>query len=90
MCLSKVLECTLSCLLCPLDSPDSSSGGGDTGSDDDDQEVGGEDMSKLQEMEMAMGTGLSQDAISKAKQSKSERKARKTMQKLGLKHIDGI
>lgn len=45
------------------------------------------DMSKLQDM--AMGTDLSQEAISKAKQSKSERKARKTMQKLGLKHIEG-
>ena len=51
--------------------------------------MGGDDMSKLQEMEMAMGTGLSQDAISKAKQSKSERKARKVMFKLGLKPCQG-
>lgn len=70
----------------PTDSASSSNG--DTGSDDDDRDAS-DDVSKLQEMEMAMGAGLSPDAISKAKQSKSERKARKAMCKLGLKHIDG-
>lgn len=49
----------------------------------------GDDMTKLQEMEMAMGTGLTSDAISKAKQSKSEKKARKVMLKLGLKNVSG-
>jgi hypothetical protein len=44
-------------------------------------------MAKLQDV--AMGTDLTQEALSKAKQSKSERKARKTMQKLGLKHFEG-
>jgi len=72
--------------LCLPESPGSSSAG-DTGSDEDDNEMGG-DMSKLQEM--AMGTGLSQEAISKAKQSKSERKARKVMLKLGLKPCQGV
>lgn len=46
-------------------------------------------MSKLQEVDMTMGTGLTPEAISKAKQSKSERKARKVMLKLGLKSISG-
>ena len=44
-------------------------------------------MSKLPDM--AMGAGLSPEAISKAKQSKSERKARKVMLKLGLKPVAG-
>ena len=46
-------------------------------------------LSKLQEM-TGMGTGLSPEAISKAKQTKSERKARKVMLKLGLKHVEGM
>jgi len=38
---------------------------------------------------MAMGTGVSSDAISKAKQTRSEKKARKVMLKLGLKSVSG-
>lgn len=72
---------------CVVDSGRSSSGG-DTGcSDEEDQEMG--DVSKMQDMDLGMGTGLSQEAISKAKQCKSERKARKVMLKLGLRHIEG-
>lgn len=48
------------------------------------------DVSKMQDVDLGMGTGLSQEAISKAKQCKSERKARKVMLKLGLRHIEGI
>ena len=49
----------------------------------------GDDITKLQEMEMAVGTGLTPEDISKAKQSKSEKKARKCMLKLGLKSYPG-
>lgn len=59
--------------------------GSDSGSDEEEAETG--DVSKLQEMEMAMGTGVSPEAISKAKQSRSEKKARKVLLKLGLKNI---
>ena len=38
---------------------------------------------------MAMGTGVTQESISKAKQSRSEKKARKVMVKLGLKNVPG-
>ncbi len=70
-----------------VESPPSSSGG-DSASDDDENDVG-DDITKLQEMEMAVGTGLSPEDISKAKQSKSEKKARKCMLKLGLKSYSG-
>ncbi len=49
----------------------------------------GDDITKLQEMEMAVGTGLTPEDISRAKQSKSEKKARKCMFKLGLKSYTG-
>ena len=71
-----------------VESPEGSSSGGDSASDEDDNEMG-DDVTKLQEMEMAMGTGLTSEAISKAKQSRSEKKARKVMLKLGLKNCGG-
>lgn len=40
--------------------------------------------------EAALGAGISPEAISKAKQSRSEKKARKAMSKLGLKVFPGI
>ena len=39
---------------------------------------------------MAAAAGLSPEALSKAKQSRSEKKARKAMLKLGLKGFSGI
>ena len=71
----------------PVESGGSSSVG-DSGSEEEEAETG--DVSKLQEMEMAMGTGVSPDAISKAKQTRSEKKARKCMLKLGLKNVPGM
>ena len=47
-----------------------------------------DDPTKLQQL--AMGADLSAEAISKAKQSRSEKKARKAMLKLGLKPFPGI
>lgn len=46
-------------------------------------------MNKLQDMEMTLGNVMTSDAISKAKQSRSEKKARKAMLKLGLKMVPG-
>ncbi len=39
---------------------------------------------------MAAAAGLSEDMVSKAKQSRGEKKARKIMSKLGLKQIPGV
>ena len=47
------------------------------------------DPQKLQELAGVDAEGLSPDAISKAKQSRSEKKARKAMLKLGLKSHPG-
>ncbi len=66
---------------------ESASSSPESASEDDDDDVGGDDTAKLQEM--VMGSNLSPDAISKAKQSKSEKRARKAMQKLGLKNFAG-
>lgn len=71
----------------PLDSPASSSSA-ESGSEEEENDAG-DDLTKLQEMEMAVGTGLTPEDISKAKQSKSEKKARKFMMKLGLKSYTG-
>lgn len=40
--------------------------------------------------DMAAAAGLTEDPVSKAKQSRSEKKARKAMSKLGLKIISGV
>eukprot|EP00918_Siedleckia_nematoides_P091255 GHVU01200486.1.p1 GENE.GHVU01200486.1~~GHVU01200486.1.p1 ORF type:complete len:288 (-),score=64.81 GHVU01200486.1:118-933(-) len=40
--------------------------------------------------EVAQAAGLSEEPVSKAKQSRSEKKARKAMSKLGLKQITGV
>ena len=72
-----------------------SSGASDSGSDDDEGTATATaagaltDPQKLQEMAGVDAEGLSGDAMSKAKQSRSEKKARKAMLKLGLKSHPG-
>ena len=39
---------------------------------------------------MAAAAGLNEDMVSKAKQSRGEKKARKIMSKLGLKQVTGV
>jgi len=69
--------------------------GGDSGSDSD----GDDSVPELEETdadlqkahsEMAKAAGLPEELVSKAKQSRSEKKARKAMSKLGLKAITGV
>ena len=57
----------------------SMAGHDDSGSDNDDQPSSGEG-----------GVGVSSEAMTKAKQSRSEKKARKAILKLGLKPYPGI
>lgn len=75
-----------------LNPPAFSESGSATGSEseeDDEEEVGLP--GNVQELsEAALGAGISPEAISKAKQSRSEKKARKAMSKLGLKVFPGI
>ena len=76
----------------PLDSTGGS--GSDTGSDDDEGTTAATGAGaladpKLQEMAGVDADALSGDAMSKAKQSRSEKKARKAMLKLGLKSHPG-
>lgn len=40
--------------------------------------------------DMATAAGLMEEPVSKAKQSRSEKKARKVMSKLGLKNVTGV
>lgn len=40
--------------------------------------------------DIAAAAGLSEDPVTKAKQSRSEKKARKAMSKLGLKSVSGV
>ena len=65
----------------------------DSGSDDEDTAAAAagvlSDAQKLQEMAGVDADALSGDALSKAKQSRSEKKARKAMFKLGLKSYSG-
>ena len=68
---------------------ESGSATGSESEEDDEEEVGLP--GNVQELsEAALGAGISPEAISKAKQSRSEKKARKAMSKLGLKVFPGI
>ncbi len=65
-----------------------------TESDSDDsipelEETGGAGQTQGQNP-VAAAAGLSEDMVSKAKQSRGEKKARKIMSKLGLKQIAGV
>lgn len=63
-----------------------------TDSDGDDSAPDLEEDAALQaaQSEAAQAAGLTDELVSKAKQSRSEKKARKAMSKLGLKQIPGV
>jgi nascent polypeptide-associated complex subunit alpha len=74
---------------------ENASPGGDSATDSD-----GEDSipdleepdaaTQAEQSQMAQAAGLPEELVSKAKQSRSEKKARKAMSKLGLKQIPGV
>jgi nascent polypeptide-associated complex subunit alpha len=65
--------------------------GGDSGSDSDDSAPEETDAAFQQaHSEMAKAAGLPEELSSRAKQSRSEKKARKAMSKLGLKPVPGV
>merc|ERR1712240_326402 len=45
---------------------------------------------QLEQSKMAAAAGLDEELVSKAKQSRSEKKARKAMSRLGLKSVPGV
>ncbi|KAI8492325.1 PREDICTED: nascent polypeptide-associated complex subunit alpha-like [Branchiostoma belcheri] len=66
----------------------------DTESDSDDSlpelEDAGEGLPTSQQEQMAQMAGIQEEPVSKAKQSRQEKKARKAMSKLGLKQFTGV
>uniref|UniRef100_A0A8W8NM79 NAC-A/B domain-containing protein n=4 Tax=Magallana gigas TaxID=29159 RepID=A0A8W8NM79_MAGGI len=67
---------------------DASGSGTESDSDDDVPEL--EDGDLQQQSQVAAAAGIPEELVSKAKQSRSEKKARKAMSKLGLKQIQGV
>ena len=76
----------------PLDKVEDGSGSG-TDSDSDDS-TGMPDLEEgdisAQTSQVAQAAGIQEELVSRAKQSRSEKKARKAMSKLGLKQVTGV
>ncbi|XP_045208010.1 nascent polypeptide-associated complex subunit alpha-like [Mercenaria mercenaria] len=67
---------------------DDSGSGTESESDDSMPEL--EDQDVAQQSRVAEAAGIQEELVSKAKQSRSEKKARKAMSKLGLKQVTGV
>merc|ERR1712226_1290120 len=67
---------------------DDSGSGTESESDDSMPEL--EEQDAAQQSRVAEAAGLQEELVSKAKQSRSEKKARKAMSKLGLKQVSGV
>merc|ERR1711909_215797 len=70
------------------DVKDDSGSGTESESDDSMPEL--EDGDVAQQSKVAEAAGIQEELVSKAKQSRSEKKARKAMSKLGLKQVSGV
>merc|ERR1712244_122676 len=61
------------------------------GDDDSPPELEDQDAAAMQQQsQVAAAAGLPEELVSKAKQSRSEKKARKAMSRLGLKSVPGV
>jgi len=77
----------------PLDEKQPADDSASSDSDDEDSppELEDTDPSSLQQQsQVAAAAGLPEELVSKAKQSRSEKKARKAMSRLGLKAVPGV
>uniref|UniRef100_A0A3Q3AJM4 Nascent polypeptide associated complex subunit alpha n=1 Tax=Kryptolebias marmoratus TaxID=37003 RepID=A0A3Q3AJM4_KRYMA len=78
----------------PMPSPLASSAGSGTESDSDDSvpELEEQDsaQTQTQQAQLAAAAEIDEEPVSKAKQSRSEKKARKAMSKLGLRQVTGV
>ncbi|XP_071103918.1 nascent polypeptide-associated complex subunit alpha-like [Haliotis cracherodii] len=71
--------------------PEDSGSATDTDGDDDSPpELEDQDASMQQQSQVAQAAGIQEELVSKSKQSRSEKKARKAMSKLGLKPVTGV
>lgn len=64
--------------------------GTESDSDDEPPDLEEADSTPNMTSDMAAAAGLMEEPVSKAKQSRSEKKARKAMSKLGLKNVAGV
>lgn len=64
--------------------------GSATESDSDDSAPDLDDTQAQMHSQMAQAAGIQEELVSKAKQSRSEKKARKAISKLGLKQVQGV
>ncbi|XP_040355984.1 nascent polypeptide-associated complex subunit alpha isoform X1 [Ixodes scapularis] len=62
----------------------------DSGSDDTVPDLEDDIGKSTGQSQMAQAAGITEELVSKAKQSRSEKKARKLMSKLGLKQVQGV
>ncbi|KAH6931683.1 hypothetical protein HPB50_026988 [Hyalomma asiaticum] len=62
----------------------------DSGSDDTAPELEDDIGKATGQSQIAQAAGITEELVSKAKQSRSEKKARKLMSKLGLKQVQGV
>lgn len=87
------VECSEDCKVDHSTQPQHEDGNSATDSDGDDSAPELEDQDALLQQahsQVAQAAGLPEELVSKAKQSRSEKKARKAMSKLGLKQIPGV
>ena len=84
------MMCVEPWLVC-AESGSASESGSESGSEEEEEEGITNVMEDAQKLSDIVGAaGMSSDAMSKAKQSRSEKKARKAMMKLGLKSFPGL
>ncbi|XP_041439037.1 nascent polypeptide-associated complex subunit alpha isoform X19 [Xenopus laevis] len=69
---------------------DSSGSGTESDSDDSPPELEQDTQTTTQQAQLAAAAEIDEEPVSKAKQSRSEKKARKAMSKLGLRQVTGV
>ncbi|XP_055747406.1 nascent polypeptide-associated complex subunit alpha-like isoform X2 [Salvelinus fontinalis] len=67
-----------------------SGSGTDSDSDDSIPDLEEQDSTQTQQAQLAAAAEIDEEPVSKAKQSRSEKKARKAMSKLGLRQVTGV
>ncbi|XP_044068500.1 nascent polypeptide-associated complex subunit alpha isoform X4 [Siniperca chuatsi] len=90
--LSKAIQSkgTSKCEGPPLSTRHLSGSGTESDSDDSVPELEEQDSTKTQQAQLAAAAEIDEEPVSKAKQSRSEKKARKAMSKLGLRQVTGV
>ncbi|XP_067382276.1 nascent polypeptide-associated complex subunit alpha isoform X3 [Channa argus] len=74
----------------PISTLHLSGSGTESDSDDSVPELEEQDSTQTQQAQLAAAAEIDEEPVSKAKQSRSEKKARKAMSKLGLRQVTGV